>query len=408
LVKIPVDGVVGWPEIRDNILVFDSAKRTIRRVEQLPPETSGWLKLKVVPDDYLLLELPLPDGETGTLGLDTLEGGSTAVLMSEAPWKEWKAAHSHPSRAEEIKLGPLTLTDVKVKEMSAREANDLLDETPAVKSVWMLGLSALMRLDLVVDAKNGWAYLNPKPPLNKTNAPPEAGEWKVADNVRVSNDNFFVYSGTYKWYIHDYTGAEADYNHALELNPRNADAYSGCGTIRQVLGDFTNAVSNYDKVIALRPNNSAWERLYRQTLLWRLGRPPQEEEAKPAVVEIKSPEPAIALEPVVVQGARPRTKERWVKTLALFQRGDLDEKELLAAAKRHDGSESVSSQKAEAYYYIGMMRLSKGDQAGAREWLKKCRSAGMKDSSEYYFAVAELARMEPIQMLPLSHDRKRN
>ena len=41
------DGVIGWPEIRDNILVFDAAHRMVRSVAQLPEETSGWLKLKV-------------------------------------------------------------------------------------------------------------------------------------------------------------------------------------------------------------------------------------------------------------------------------------------------------------------------------------------------------------------------
>jgi lipoprotein NlpI len=289
-------------------------------------------------------------------------------------------------------LGALTLTDVAVKEMSAREASDLLDETPAAKAVWSLGMTGLMRLDLVVDGKNGWAYLHPKPPLNKTNAPPAGGEWKVADNVRVSSDNLFVYAGIYKWYLNDFAGAEADYTHALALNPRNADAYSERGAVREVLGDFSNAVSNYDKVIELRPATSEWERLYRQALLWRAGRPPAIE-AKPAAVEKKSPESAIALEPVVVQGVRPRVKERWPKSLALFLQGDLDEKELLAAAKKSDGTATVSAQKAQADYYIGMMRLSQGDKAGAHEWFKKCRAAGMKDDDEYYFAVAELARL---------------
>jgi len=34
-------------------------------------------------------------------------------------------------------------------------------------------------------------------------------------------------------------------------------------------------------------------------------------------------------------------------------------------------SDTVPDQKAQSCYYIGMMRLSKGDKAGAREWLKK-------------------------------------
>jgi tetratricopeptide (TPR) repeat protein len=392
LVKIPVDGVVGWPEVRDNILVFDSAQHTIRRAEQLPPETSGWLKLKVVPDDSLLLELPLPDGEMGTLGVDTCQGGSTAIMMSADQWKEWKSAHSHPGWAEEIKLGALTLTDVKVKEMSTREENSLLDETPRARAAWKLGMAALTRMDLVVDAQNGWAYLHPKPPQTKTKAPIEDVEWKVAENVRLSSDNLFVYSGIYKWFKNDLTGAEADFTHSLELNRRNADAYSERGAVREVLGDFSNAVSNYDKVIELRPSNSEWERLYRQALLWRLGHPAQEA-AKPVVEEKKNAEPVIALDAVEVQAVRPRGKARWVKTIGLFLRGTLDETELLAEARKSEGSSSASEQKAQADYYIGMMRLSKGDQPGARAWFKKCVAAGIKDDCEYNFADAELARM---------------
>ena len=393
LLKIPVDGVVGWPEVRDNILVFDSAKHTIRRVEQLPPETSGWLKLKVVPDDSLLLELPLPDGEMGTLGVDTCQGGSTAIMMSATQWKDWKAAHAHPGWAEEIKLGALTLTDVKVKEMSTREENSLLDETPAATAAWKLGMAALARVDLVVDGQNGWAYLNPKPSQIKTKTPADDVEWKVEDNVRLSNDNLFVYSGIYKWFKNDFTSAEADFTHSLELNPRNADAYSERGQVREVLGDFSNAVSNYDKVIELRPSNSEWERLYRQALLWRLGHPP-EQEAKPAIEEKKTHEPVIALDTVEVQAVRPRGKARWVKTLGLFLRGTLDEKELLVEAKKSEGSSSASEQKAQADYYIGMTHLSKGDQAGARAWFKKCVAAGITDDCEYQFAVAELSRMD--------------
>jgi lipoprotein NlpI len=82
-----------------------------------------------------------------------------------------------------------------------------------------------------------------------------------------------------------------------------------------------------------------------------------------------------------------------VKTLGLYLRGTLDEKDLLTAAKQKVSEAPVSEQKAQAEYYIGMVHLSKGDKPGAREWLKKCRSAGIKDDDEYYFAVAELARL---------------
>jgi len=393
--KIPIDGFVGWPEVRDNILVFDSGQRTIRRVEKLPPETTGWLKLKVVPDDYLLLELPLDDGETGAISVDTSERGSTAVTMSAGPWKEWKATHPHGSRASEIKLGALTLTDVTVKEMSAGQVKDMLNETPAARAVWKFGMAALPRVDLVVDGKEGWAYLRPKSPSQTPRDPDADADWKVAANVRLGRDNLFVYSGVYYWFKNDFTSAVAEYNRALALNPRNADAYSCRGMAREILGDFTDALSDYDKFIALRPENSEWERDYRKALLWRLGRPP-EEEAKTVASGKKAFESVVMLDPVVVYAVRPKGvpgKERWAKIIGLFLDGSLDENTLLTAARKSDGETPASEQKGLAYYYIGMMRLSRGDKAAAQEWFNKCQSAGIKDDDEYYFAVAELARL---------------
>lgn len=396
LITVPIDGVVGWPEVRDNILVFDSTRRTIRRVEQLPPETAGWLKLKVVPDDVLLLELPLTNGEVGTLAVGTVERKSAAVMLSPEPWKEWKAAHPHPGRASEITLGPITLTDVAVKEMPADDARGLLDETPLSQSAWLLGLSALERLDLVVDGKNGWAYLHPKPPpaSPKKKTDDSATKWTVETNVPVSSDNLFVYSAFYKWYKSDFAGALADCNHALALNPRNFDAYSQRGTVREVMGDFADAVSNYDKVIELKPDNSGWERLYRQALLWRLDQPGTNSKS---AAKANEPGSVIVLDPVIVSAVRPKgmagSKQRWVQTLGMYLNGKLDEKELLTMAKKSDGEMAASEQKALAYYYIAMVRLRQGDQAAACDWFRKCRSAGIKDDEEYFFAVAELARL---------------
>ena len=149
----------------------------------------------------------------------------------------------------------------------------------------------------------------------------------------------------------------------------NADAFSRRGVAREVLGDFSGALFDYDKVIELKPADSDWERLYRQTLLWRLGRPPEDFSKTLA-----------------------GCKAGWTKTIARFLAGQLDETAFFAAAKKSDG-ETVSEQKALAFYYIGMMRLSKGDTAGARDWFQKCLAAGVKGDDEYQFTVAELARL---------------
>jgi hypothetical protein len=136
---------------------------------------------------------------------------------------------------------------------------------------------------------------------------------------------------------------------------------------RQLEGDFSGALSDYDHFIALKPDTSDWERLYRQTLLLRLGRAPEDFSKSLAVC-----------------------KGGWAKTLAVYLAGEPDEKDekALLAADPTPEWRAVSS------YYIGVMRLSKGDQAGARNSFCQCRSAGRKGDDEYHFAVAELGRLD--------------
>ena len=397
----PPDGVVGWPDIRDNILVFDADRRTVRSVPQLPSETAGWLKLKVVPGDWLFLEIPMADGKTGTAEVDT--GSDLGLEMSPAQMKAWKAAHRKsilPSRlagvgsfgvyvlhagwADEINVGPLKLTDVVVHDMPATQAAAIQGNGPGSQAAWSIGMWALNRLDLVVDAKNGFAYVHPKPPPGPaypgvkhlagrhslTNAPVSGGNWTVADNVRLSGDNLFLISGNYKLHHGNWAGALADFNRALEMNPKNADVYARRGVARQLEGDFSGALSDYDQFIALKPDASDWARLYRQTLLWRLGRVPEDFSRSLAVC-----------------------KEDPAKTLALYLAGQLDEKVLLTAVPK-GGGDPESEWRTLSAYYIGVMHLSKGDQAGARDSFRKCRAAGMKDDDEYHFAVAELGRLD--------------
>jgi len=397
LLPFRLDGLLGWPEVRDNILVFDYDQRTITRVEHLPPKTSGWLKLKIAPADGLLLELPQANGSMGVLSINIgLETGHTAVRMSPKPWQEWRASHPYETATNEVKLGPLTLTGVTVKEIPPREAGDLLEANPGAEALWQLGSVALAHLDLVVDGKSGWAYLHARPSPSKTGAPMGDGNWLLADNVRLSSDNFLVYSGWYKWCRQDLTGAWTDYRHALEMNPQNTGALSGCGAILQVQGDLSGAVSNYDQVIQLRPDNSEWERLDRQTLTWRLERQPGIAAAT-AIEASALPNSAVLLDPVVVKVAQPAVSLPWSRVLRLFSDGSLDEKTLLTAAKQRHGEHTVAGQKAQAWYYLGQARLRRGDAAGARECFKKCQAAGIKEDNEYFFALTELARLNASQ-----------
>jgi tetratricopeptide (TPR) repeat protein len=408
------DGVIGWPEVRDNILVFDAAHHTVRSVARLPKETDGWLKLKVLPHSTLLLETPLSDGKRGVLLVDT--GAPQGVQLSPAQWQETKAAHpdeplvtmNHSNWsigpfaaqalwADEIKLGALTLKCVPVENMPPSETAWLNQADPGAEVAGVIGLRALAHLDLVVDGRNGLAYARPRPPAR-------IGNWSVAENVRLNCDSLFVRSGIancsagkFVSAIADYTraieinprnfdayanralarleegdagGAMADDNHALELNPTSSAGHAARALARQIQGDFPGALADCDKVIELNRGNSANAQLHRQTLLCRLGRPPGDFATTVA-----------------------DWHNGWTKTLGLFVADQLDETALLAAAENNEAV-PPSGPQCEAFYYIGMKRLCGGDNPGAKQFFQKAAATGLRQYVEYQLAAAELARLD--------------
>jgi tetratricopeptide (TPR) repeat protein len=277
------DGLIGWPEIRDNILVFNSTERTVSAVAQLPPETSGWLKLKVDPAPLLTLDLPQAEDKVGRVVVDT--GSPFGVGLPAAQWSEWRRTHpdvrtyARPYKgpeigngtleeawADEIKVGNLTLTDVPVHEAPAKE-EAMIDNYAGT-----LGLYALTRMDFVVDGENNFAYLHPRPPpgplyvensaierpsyKDDANGPPAGkGDWTVQDSVRLNVAFLLDASAMFKKANGDFSGVMADATHALEIDPYDAKAYALRGEAKQAKGDFDGAIVDLNRAVELDPND---------------------------------------------------------------------------------------------------------------------------------------------------------
>jgi hypothetical protein len=127
--------------------------------------------------DLLALDMPLEHGINGIVLLDT--GSMYGVELSPQKWSKWKSSHTNQpstfesyyspsigpviqeeSWADKISLGSLMLTDVPI--MAADANNITLASLPQTQYEATLGLAALKRLDIIIDGKNGFAFVRPK------------------------------------------------------------------------------------------------------------------------------------------------------------------------------------------------------------------------------------------------------
>lgn len=66
----------------------------------------------------------------------------------------------------------------------------------------------------------------------------------------------YTKSGMEKLQNNDFEGAIADFNKAIELDPKNAVAYLNRANARFGIGDLDCAVADFDKAIELKPDDA--------------------------------------------------------------------------------------------------------------------------------------------------------
>jgi hypothetical protein len=174
------DGILGWRNVRDKIIVFDAVHQRVEFITKPPSEGEGWKKIALqTRAPILTLEV---GGGKGVVLIDT--GSSSGVGLAPLAWQQWRAAHPNQpttltsgynptagmvvrqqSWADALMIGSLRCTEVIVE-----EADPLSVRWGSTRYIATLGLAALKRLELIVDGKHGWAYVRPR----QTSPPPTA------------------------------------------------------------------------------------------------------------------------------------------------------------------------------------------------------------------------------------------
>ena len=208
--------------------------------------------------------------------------------------------------------------------------------------------------------------------------------------------------------LKDFDGATADFDQAIDLNPKNAMAYSYRGLTRDNQKNYQSALADCSQATELDPQNArVRENLgYVQNDLSQL---------QPALESFRK---SLQLDPLLdyprfriwllrarlgeqadatrelaeymksLQGARATD---WTARIGQFLTGTMTEEDFLNVAKisaRNPKAQTV--QFCQANYYAGMKHLLAGDKEGATALFKKCLGTGEKGCMEYSSATVEL------------------
>ena len=167
------DGVMGWRPLSRGIYRIDAEADTITPFSGIPDGIKRWGRLFIDTNaETLVLKIPGQQDGKNIISIDT--GDSSGISLTPREWKRWKKTHPHnpitlrayltldgcyageESWADQIQIGPLTLNDVPVMEEGPSTKIEFGSERDVV------GLTALRRMDLMVDGIHGVAYMRAK------------------------------------------------------------------------------------------------------------------------------------------------------------------------------------------------------------------------------------------------------
>jgi len=204
----------------------------------------------------------------------------------------------------------------------------------------------------------------------------------------------------------DLDGAITDCSRAIELDPKDPMAHKYRGVAKKAKGDLEGAIADYNLAIELDPKysaayfhrgiakqakgdlkgaiddiNGAIERnnqdFYPRLFLWLM-------RSRLGETDAANKELAAFLDK-----RRNATSEEWTSKIAGHLLGNVSEADLFAAAKSSDAKKERSLF-CETWFFAGMKKLLGGNKAAAADYFRKCIATGQTNFVEYQLAQSEL------------------
>ena len=204
----------------------------------------------------------------------------------------------------------------------------------------------------------------------------------------------------------DLDGAIADCSRAIELDPKDPMAHKYRGVAKKAKGDLEGAIADYNRAIELDPKysaayfhrgiakqakgdlkgaigdiNDAIERndqdFYPRLFLWLM---------RSRLGESDAANKELA---VFFDKRRNAAPEEWTSKVAGYLLGYVSEADLFAAAKSSDAKKERSLF-CEAWFFAGMRKLLGGNKAAAADYFRRCIATAQTNFVEYQLAQSEL------------------
>lgn len=187
----------------------------------------------------------------------------------------------------------------------------------------------------------------------------------------------YVNRGFAKLHMGDINSATADFTQAITMDAKHANAYYGRALAQQAAGDPAKAAADYQQSLALNPSGPNPHFYLWITLTQSNKKAEADKELSDYLATLTDPKTSF-----------------WMKKIGGFLLGQVTEGDLENIAATSKTADGRSISQSQAWYFAGMKKLIAGDKAGAAELLKKSVDTKAFKQTQYVLAKAQLQSLE--------------